>query len=83
MSNDQGRLETTLERIDAALERRVGTYQPKPEEMGLASADAFIWDADSAALVAAPQVAALPPHPLTAIAGPPDTPRQHTRRPPQ
>jgi len=80
MSNDQDRLEKTVERIAAALERRVGTYQPKPEEMGLASADAFIWEADSAELVAVPKVAALPLHLLKGIDGPRDTLRENTRR---
>ena len=80
MSNDQGRLEKTLERIAAALERRVGVHGPKPEEIGLASADAFIWEADSAELVAVPKVAALPLHLLKGIEGPRDTLCENTRR---
>src|SRR5689334_25154038 len=79
MAKDYEKIETLLERIALALEAR----HPAPAEnfeAQLKSADAFVWEAEGAQLVAVKRVAALPLALLKGIDLARDTLFENTRR---
>ena len=81
MSKDFSRLEALLERIAAALERaRPGGASARASESGKPGADAYVWEADGAALIAVTEVAVLPLMLLRGIDAARDTLLANTRR---
>jgi len=78
MNKDLSKAESLLERIAAALERRLQRGEEAPFTLG--SADAFVWEAERSHLVPVKDVAALPLSLLKGIDRARDVLHENTRR---